>query len=194
MHTTQFLSLVLSLNFFSVFAAKPVPPITINPTVKTFDSIPKVQTERTFFVGTVQDTSLQRDETGKVGETRIRRRKMAPLLSDPPPAIVIKRSLEGLLINQELKASVPDSADYTIRLFILEFGLTESKRKLGQTMEANITIQVSLVSREDSTQIKQYTIKSQNSKSTIDTSKYAESILRGAVEDALKEIIKSITR
>ena len=194
MRKKQIVAVVLCFNFFPVFAAKPVPPITIDPTVKAFDSIPKVQTELTFFVGTVQDTSLQRDETGNVGSTRVRRRKMAAIICDPSPAIVVKRSLEGLLTDRKMNAPVPDSADYTIRMLVLDFGLVESNKKLSQTMEANIAIDVSLISREDSTRVKQYIIKSQSSKSTIDTSKYTESILRGAVENALKEIIKSITR
>ena len=194
MRIQQIVTVLLFFNVIPVLAAKPVPPIKINPTVKAFDSIPKVQTERTFFVGTVQDTSLQRDETGVVGSTRIRRRKMATIVCNPPPAIVVKRSVEGLLINRGMKAPIPDSADYTIRMLVLDFGLAESIRKLSQTMEANIAIQVSLIGREDSTPVRQYIIKSQNSKSTIDTSKYAESILRGAVENALKELIKSITR
>jgi hypothetical protein len=189
--------IVLSSLLFSLFMptyAAQVQPITINPTVKSFDSIPSVQTDLTFFVGTVQDTSLQRDTSGIVGSTRIRHRKMAPITCKPSPALVVKRSLEGLLEKKGLNAPSADSADFTIQILLYDFSLVETYKKLAQTMDANIAIEVTLIGRQDSSQKKQYIIRTQNSKSTIDTSKYAESILRGAIENAFKEILKNITR
>ncbi len=188
------ITLTLILTNFPTSAAKAVTSISIDPTVRKFDSIPRVDTELRFFVGTVQDTSLERDETGVVGTTRIRKRKTAPIVCTPSPAIVVKRSVEGLLTDRELKASEPDSADYIIRIFVLDFRLTESSRRIGQTMEADISMEIMLVNGEDTAATQRYIIKSQNSKSTIDTSKHAESILRGALENALKELIKTITR
>jgi hypothetical protein len=61
-------------------------------------------------------------------------------------------------------------------------------------MEAKIALQLKLIDQQNEGTIKQFTIKSQNSKSTLDTSKHAESILRGALENTLKEIIQSITK
>ncbi|MBN1308248.1 MAG: hypothetical protein JXA18_10050 [Chitinispirillaceae bacterium] len=175
-------------------SSKPVEPVTIDPTVTTFDSIPSPATEKTFFVGTVQDTSIARDENGIVGFTRIRRRKMAPIVCDPSPAIVVKRSVDGLLSKKGLKAEDPADTASTLEILVLDFSLKETSKRMSQTMEANIVLQATVINPADSTGAVKYIIKSQSSKSTIDTSKYAEAILRSAVENALKELIKSITR
>lgn len=174
--------------------AKPVQPITIDPTVTDFDSIPSVTTERTFIVGTVQDTSIARDESGVVGSTRIRHRKMAPIICNPAPAIVVKRSVEGLLSKKGLKAEGMDTTASTLEILVFEFSLKETSKKMSQTMEANIVFQVTVINPADSTQAMKYIIKSQNAKSTLDTSKHAATILRGAIVSSLKELLKSIAR
>jgi hypothetical protein len=184
------------LLFFAVvtasFAASPVQPITINPTIKTFDSIPTFSTKRRFLVGTVQDSSIERDETGVVGATRIRRRKTAPIICTPLPALVIKRSLEGLLVKKGINTDATDSTGFTVRILLLDFSLTETSKRVSQTMNAAIAMQITLISQQDGKVARQFIVKCQNSKSTVDTTKHAEAILRGALESALKEILKNI--
>ena len=184
----------LLLASISPISSKPIAPITINPTVTIYDSIPAAVTERTFFVGTVQDTSITRDENGIVGFTRIRRRKMAPIICDPSPAIVVKRSVDGLLKRKGLKAEDLANTASTLEILVFDFSLKETSKRMSQTMEANIVLQVTVINPADSTPAMKYIIKSQNTKSTFDTSRHAVTILRGAIETALKELIKSITR
>ena len=194
MNTNKFLTVLLLLICFVPISAKPKKSFTINPTVSSFDSIPSLKTELTYFIGTVQDTSVTRNESGLVGYTRVRRRRMAQLICDPAPILVLKRSLEAMIIDKGMNAESADSADYIIQILLYDFSLVETSKKISQTMEAKIAFQLKLIDQHNHGTAKQFTIKSQNSKSTLDTSKHAESILRGALENSLKEIMQSITK
>lgn len=175
-------------------SAKAPHPINIDPTVTTFDSIPPVETDLTFFIDTVQDTSQQRNKTAIVGTTRIRRMKMIPVVSDPPPAEAIKNSLMGLLKHNNLLAETEEQASCTIKIEILDCSLTETYSGLTQTMTADISTRLTLRDRSSSLNEKTYVIKSRNSKSSIDVSKHAGSILQEAVESFLGETLKTISK
>ena len=191
MHINGFTPALLSFVTLT-FAAAPIQPIKINPTVKNFNSIPSISIGKTFFIGTVQDTSLQRDESGTVGATRVRRRKTAPIYCSPLPALAVKRSLESLLVTKGLNAEETSAADFTLQVLLFDFSLVETSKRVSQTMEATVAMQITVIANQDSSTAKQFTIRTQNSKSTMDTSKHAESVLRGALESALKEIIKNL--
>jgi len=65
-------TLIFVLAALSMAWAKPPRPVIIDPTVFAFDSIPPVETDLTFFIDTVQDTSQQRNTTAIVGFHHIR--------------------------------------------------------------------------------------------------------------------------
>jgi hypothetical protein len=93
-----------------------------------------------------------------------------------------------------MNAASADSSSYIVEVTIFDFRLEEISKKFSQTMNAYLVLQIALVNPTDEADSKQFVIKTQNSKSTLDTSKHAESILRGALESALKEILKSISK
>jgi|GEM_PF-6693577 len=187
-------TLIFVLAALSMAWAKPPRPVIIDPTVFAFDSIPPVETDLTFFIDTVQDTSQQRNTTAIVGTTRVRRMKMASIISDPPPAEVIKNSLVGLLGHHRLLAEKAEQASSIISIEILDCTLTETYSTISQTMTADISLRLTLRDRESPLDEKKYVIKSQNSKSSIDMSKHAGPILQEAVESALREILKTISK
>ncbi len=192
MHTTIAATTIL-FSIFSMLLAEEIPPIVINPTVTDFDSITAVSKKRTFLVGTVQDTSLMRDERGTVGETRIRRRKIAPIVCKPLPALAVKRSVEAMLEDKGIAGNA-GTADYTLQILLLDFSLTETRKRVSQTMDAHVSLQITLVGSDSAQDTRKFVVQSRNSRTTIDTSKHAESVMRGALESALREIMSTISK
>ena len=174
--------------------ADEVQPVAIDATVTSFDSIPSTHAKDLYLIDTVEDTVLQRRTEGIVGATRVRRKKIAQIISAPLPALVVKNSLEGLLKDKELFAASVEEANYSLKINLYDFSLKETSDKVPQTMEANIALQLIIIDLKDNTPSGKFTIRSQNSKSALDTSKYAADILRGALESALKEIYQIISR
>lgn len=194
MQKNRLILLLIISGCFGGSVAGKIQPVIINPTATSFDSLPSYQTDLTFFVEAINDTLPARAETGKVGETRVRRRKYAPIICKPLPQDVVKQSLESLFFNKGMKAPSADSCSYLLQATVFDFRLEEISKKLTQTMNAYLVLQVKLVNPSDTVDTRQFVIKTQNSKSTLDTSKHAEAILRGALESALKEILKNISK
>lgn len=189
--------LMLQILVFSarpIIAAKPIEPITINPLVATFDSIPDVAGGKLFFIDTVIDTAPSR-ATGVAGFTRIGRNKQTEIRCNPFAALSVRKSLAILLSKKELLTTNRDSADYALQLTIATFNLVEKQNKFfSQTMSGNVVITVSMSAPDQASPPRIFTIESSNAKTTLDTSKHAEAVLRGALQNALYEVLKGITK
>ena len=185
-----FASLLLTLSLYAISNAQ---RYTIDPSVKNGNSFPAIPTSTRLFIGIVQDTSQNR-ENGTIGYTRTGRKTKAPIICSPSPASVVKTSLESVLSQKGLLASDASSANYIVHIRILDFSLSETSKVLSQTMNALIKLEVRLVDPLDAAKVKEFVIESQNATSAMDTSKYSEATMRGALESALQEIFKSISR
>lgn len=178
----------------AVALAKETAPVTINPTVTTIDSTLSQSIAARIFINSVTDTSIERQQQGKVGETRKRRNSMAPVLSLPVPSVVVHTSLTTLLTACNAYAENEETADLVIDITILDFSLKETSKKLTQTMDASVKCSVKITDKNNASANRQFTVATQNTYSTIDTSKHAERILKGALIDALKEIKNNLPR
>jgi hypothetical protein len=184
--------LALLCTFSSVYAAKENKPIEIDPSISAFDSTLSLNTTGTFYIKAVGDTSVYRSAKGYVGETRVGRNKKAPIFCNPIPSIALKQSLQTLLTTENAIATSAESADCLIEITIIDFSITEKSKKLTQTMTAEIVLLVKLTKIKDGNTFKQFSVKTQNSYSTLDTSKHATTVLKGALLDALEEIINNL--
>lgn len=59
-------------------------------------------------------------------------------------------------------------------------------------MTAEIALEVTLTDLQNGTIKQKFTVKTQNTYSTLDTSKHAGTVLKGALSEALREILKSM--
>lgn len=185
---------ILVFSVFPLFAAKPLNPITINPVVATFDSIPDVTSGKLFYLEAVIDTAASR-ATGIVGFTRVGRNKQTEIHCSPLAAESVRQSLALLLSKKGLLTATRDSADYALQLTITTFSLIEKQNKFfSQTMSGKVVIAVSMSAPEQTTPPRIFTIESSNAKTTLDTSKHAEAVLRAALQSALYEVLKGITK
>jgi hypothetical protein len=164
-------------------------PIEINPTLNQFDSIKVTDTHSLFLRNvTIADSIKNRP----LGVTRTGRKTNAPLICKPQLDTAIILSLNEFLKNKHMAAQSDSSADFLMDLSVLNAKLTEVSKGLTQTMSAQLTIEVKLVNLTDTSIKKTLVIESGNSMETLDTTKKAAQIFRGAIEAFIQELVKSI--
>lgn len=184
-----FFVIILGISTYS----KEITSIEIKPEFTAFDSLPSIKTNLRYKVVSVRDTSSERENKGIVGLTKISRKKSASIICKESPSTIFKKSLEGMLKSKGVATEESDSNTILIEIVILDFSIKESEKKFTQSMDANIEFEL-IIKYNNDTPERKFIIKSQNTKSALDTTKHAESVLRGALKDALQEIIKVINR
>jgi len=65
---------------------------------------------------------------------------------------------------------------------------------LTQTLSSRIKLEVKLIDPMDASRVRQFVVESENSQTALDTSKYVEDLSRDVIEEALKEIWKTINK
>lgn len=165
----------------------------INPTVQNFDSFPNISTNLKWFISSVEHTSPQQD-SGIIGYTRTGVKTSAPVICSPSLSSSIKNSLQNLLNYKRVNTTDVTAANFIVRISILNFSLSEISSVITQTMSAKIKLEVKLIDPMDANRVRQFAVESESSLTAMDTSKYAESITRDVIEDALKEIWKTINK
>jgi hypothetical protein len=179
--------LILTIVVTSIAGQKT--PIEINTTLYQFDSI-KVTYAHSLYLRNV--TIADSIKNRPVGITRTGRKTSAPLFCTPQLDIAISSSLNGFLKNKHMAAQSDSHADFIMDLSVLNAKLTEVSRGLTQTMSAQLTIEVKLINPADTSIKKTLVIESSNSMETLDTTKKAAQIFRGAIEAFIQELVKSI--
>jgi hypothetical protein len=164
-------------------------PIEINTTLNQFDSI-KVTDTRSFYLRNV--TIADSIKNRPLGVTRTGRKTFAPLFCKPQLDTALSSSLNNFLKNKHMASQSDSTADFVIDLSVLNAKLTEVSRGLTQTMSAQLTIEVKLINPADTSIKKTLVIESSNSMETLDTTKKAAQIFRGAIEAFIQELVKSI--
>lgn len=184
---------MLFLMFTSTMSASKTSPITINAQLSNFDSIPSISQQIKIYVGTCNDLTSS-SETGIIGKTRTGIKTYAPIVVKPLLSESIRSSLEELLRKKGNLTTDASIARYIMSIKISECTLTEKSVYLTQTMDVKVKMDVELADPLDSTNVRRFSVESQNSSKTLDTTKEAENILKGAIEYAFREIFKTISK
>jgi hypothetical protein len=165
----------------------------INPTVNSFDSFPSFSNQNRWFVGSVENLVSGQD-SGIIGYTRTGVKTKAPVICSPTLEEVFRISLFNLFNNKKVVSLDASAADFLIRIKILDFSLVEKNSFLTQTINAKIKLEITQVDPLDTNRVRRFVVYSENSQTALDTSNYAESIIRDIFTAALKEIWNTINR
>jgi hypothetical protein len=176
----------------SVFSNK-TDVILIDPTLTNFDSIPPLSRNIKIYLGNFSD-STPSQSNGIIGKTRTGIKTSAPIISKPPLVEAFRKSFSSMLGKKGNLATDASIATFVIDLTITDCTLLESSTRFSQTMTAFLKIKVQLTNPLEADKVHTFTVESQTSQKSIDTSKYAVSTLKDAFSSALGEIIKSINK
>lgn len=194
-----FIKNFLSLFFFIILvpgilsAGTKKEKFLINPTVNSFDSFPFFSNSKRWFVGSVENLVTGQD-SGIIGYTRTGIKTKAPVICSPSLEKVFRSSLFNLFNDKKVVSLDASAADFLIRVKILDFSLMEINSFLTQTINAKIKLEVTQVDPLDTTRVLRFVVDSENSQTALDTSNYAESIIRDVFTSALKEIWNTVNR
>ncbi|HON10362.1 MAG TPA: hypothetical protein PLE24_05800 [Chitinispirillaceae bacterium] len=189
----QYLTVATLLLVF-VFSGNASPKfqfLKIDPSLQSFDSFPNISSSVKFYVGTVYGSSDE-EKMDTIGFTRTGRKTKAPILCSSP--LSIKKSLQGLFSSKGVLAPDPSSSTFIIQVEIKDFSIKETSHALSQTIDGHVKLEVILVDPFSAENTRRMMVESQNSKTAMDTSKYAEEVMRGALESALLEAIRSLSK
>lgn len=165
----------------------------VNPTVTNFDSFPTLTTNAKWLVSSVEYNGSLPD-SGIIGYTRVGVKTTAPIICTPPLQNVLKKSLESLLQKKGVLSQDISTANFLIRMSILEFSLNEKSSILTQTMNSKIKIRVNLIDPLDAERVREFVVESESVQTALDTSKYAEDLVRSVIEDVLAVVWKTINK
>jgi hypothetical protein len=173
------------------YAAKTQNPIVIKPLVTQFDSIPKFKEGIKLYTQTFTDTTPSK-ESGILGTTRTGIKKTSPIIIKPSLVESFRTSFQSLLESRGNYCSDASVATYTIDIKIIECTITEKSSGLSQTMTATMKVEVKIAPPLDISKARTFTVEGQNATTSMDTSKFAERIMRDTFINIFIEIIKVI--
>jgi hypothetical protein len=187
---TLFLSFLL---ISTSYAAKTPNPIVIKPVVTQFDSIPKFNEGIKLYPQSFTDTTPSK-ESGLLGTTRTGIKKASPIIIKPSLVESFRTSFQSLLESRGNYSADISVATYTIDIKIIECTITEKSAGLTQTMTATMKVEVKIAPPLDISKARTFTVEGQNSTTSMDTSKFAERIMRDTFINIYMEIIKVINK
>jgi len=173
------------------YAEKAQTPIVIKPLVTIFDSIPKLNEGIKLYPQSFIDTTPSK-ESGILGATRTGIKKTSPIVAKPSLVESFRSSFQSLLESRGNYSPDASVASYTIDIKIIECTITEKSAGLSQTMTAMMKVEVRLAPPLDNSKARTFTVEGQNSRTSMDTSKFAERIMRDTFINIFMEIIKVI--
>jgi hypothetical protein len=175
------------------YATKPKNPIVIKPVVTQFDSIPKFNEGIKLYTQSFTDTTPSK-ESGQLGTTRTGIKKTSPIIIKPSLVESFKTSFQSLLEARGNYSADISVATYTIDIKIIECTITEKSAGLSQTMTATMKVEVRIAPPLDNSKARIFTVEGQNATTSMDTSKFAERIMRDTFTNLFIEIIKVINK
>jgi hypothetical protein len=181
---------IIFLFSFQAFGAFRPTSISIDPIVVNYDSLPDLNKSILVNVGLVEDSTL--NTSGNIGQTRTGYKLYAPIVCKTSPALSTKKSLENMLSKKGIFASDPSAAKYVIDIVIRSFSLKETSKFLTQTMDASVKFEVTITDPLDASKKRKFSVETTNSKTALDTTKYAEEVIQTALRNVLLEILKSL--
>jgi len=183
--------LIFSVSFAQAAAKSDV--ISIKPVVTVFDSIPQLPDGTKLYLGTFSDTTPSR-ESGSIGTTRTGIKKTAPIIVKPSLAETFRVSFQTLLEKRGNLSTDASMATYVVDITIIHCTLTEHSSGVSQTLTADMKVEVTIAHPLEADKARTFTVESQNSTRSLDTSKFAESTLRDTYVSILCEIVKAISK
>jgi hypothetical protein len=167
--------------------------IIIDPTVSNFDSIPSLSRNIKIYLGNFSDSTPSR-ENGIIGRTRTGIKTSAPIILKPSLVESFRKSFSSVLQQRGNLSTDASIATYEIDLTITDCSLLENSARFSQTLTAFLKIEVRLTNPMEADKIHTFTVESQTSTKSVDTTKYAARTLRDAIASVTGEIIKSINK
>lgn len=175
------------------YGAKAQNPIVIKPLVTQFDSIPAFNEGIKLYTQSFTDTTPSK-ENGILGTTRTGIKKTAPIVIKPSLVESFRASFQSLLESRGNYSADISVANYTIDIKIIECTIVEKSAGLSQTMTATMKVEVTVAPPFDNLQLRTFTVQGQNATTSMDTSKFAERIMRDTFVNICSEIVKVINK
>jgi hypothetical protein len=176
----------------SAFANK-TDVIIIDPAISNFDSIPSLSRNIKIYLGSFSDSTPSR-ANGIIGRTRTGIKTSAPIILKPSLVESFRKSFSSVLQQRGNLSTDASIATYEVDLTITDCSLLENSARLSQTLTAFLKIEVRLTNPMEADKIHTFTVESQTSTKSVDTTKYAARTLRDAIASVTGEIIKSINK
>lgn len=177
--------------FVFTIQAKKATSVTINPIITKVDSLPEIRGSLSIGIADIKDTFTQADSF-IIGNTRMGPKKNAPILCKTRPADIVKASLHNILNK---RTSTDNSqGNFTISIVLNNFSLKETYGKVTQTLTGSVSMTVTFQNSVDTTQRKVFTVNSEKTRQALDTTKFAETVLRAALENCFIEMINTLNR
>lgn len=186
-----FIQLFCFTLLFTAYGIDLSDPLVIEPTVINFDSIPEITKQTKIFIGSITDHTASQS-TGIIGKTRTGIKTTAPIIIKPSLSESVHKSLELILQKKGNISTDASTATFVLDLVITDCTLIEKSAFLSQTMDAFLKIDVKLTDPLSADKVHSFTVKSENSTKAVDTSKYAEAVLKEAIGNAIAEIFRTI--
>jgi hypothetical protein len=167
-------------------------PVLINTEITNFADISSQKISEKFFVGDITD---KRKNAGSdtVGFTRTGRFVISPLICKPSPTAVLLNSINGILKELKIFEENKDSAKYQIDAELLEYSVEETNKVFSQQMRAKIKFRVKIKESASGALINQFVIKAEDSRSAVDTTPFADKVLKNAMIYALQNLLESLS-
>ncbi len=175
------------------YGAKAQNPIVIKPLMTQFDSIPAFNEGIKLYTQSFTDTTPSK-ENGILGTTRTGIKKTAPIVIKPSLVESFRASFQSLLESRGNYSADISVATYAIDIKIIECTIIEKSAGLSQTMTATMKVEVKIAPPLDISKSRTFTVEGQNATTSMDTSKFAERIMRDTFVNICTEIIKTINK
>lgn len=167
--------------------------IIIDPTVTNFDLIPSLPRNIKIYLGNFSD-STPSQANGVIGKTRTGIKTSAPIILKPALVEAFRKSFSTMLQQKGNLATDASIATYVMDLTITDCTLLENSTRFSQTLNAFLKIEVHLTNPLEADKIHTFTVETQTSRKSMDTTKYVMSTLQDAFSSAIGEIIKSTNK
>jgi hypothetical protein len=182
---------LFSFLVFTTSAYSKIDTLFITPVAKIFDSLPPLQSSATVYISTIQDSSST-DQNSIIGTTRNGIKTTAPVVIKNGIPGVMSESIKAALNRTRQLATDPSTANFLLRVTVLECKLIEKSATFSQTIEIFFKCRVILTDPLNTENRHEFTIKNQNIIKAMDTSKYAESAVSDCFKSAIIELLKNI--
>jgi hypothetical protein len=167
--------------------------LIIDPTFSNIDSIPKLSRNIKIHLGKFTDNTPSQ-ATGIIGKTRTGIKSFAPIILKPPLVESLRKSFTSVLQQRENLSADASVATYVLDLTITDCTIIENSALFSQTLTAFLKMEVRLTNPLEADKVHSFTVESQTSTKSMDTSKYAVSTLRDAIISVFSEIIKTTNK
>ena len=165
----------------------------IDPAVSNFDSMPSLARNIKIYLGTFTDSTASQ-ANGIIGTTRTGIKTSAPIILKPSFVESFRKSFSSALQRKGNLSTDASIATYVLDLTVTECTIIEHSSFFSQTLTAFVKIEVRLTNPMEADKIHTFTVESQTSTKSIDTSKYAVSTLRDAMVCVMSEIVKTANK